>query len=95
MMSAPTDIRPASGPQVELGELIEHQVFGRFAFTLMVFASITMFLEGFEMQLVGYAAPVMIKALQVDMETATKVIQIATGSLNATGNAFSEQFKHS
>jgi hypothetical protein len=36
-----------------------------------------------------------IKALQVDMETATKVIQIATGSLNATGNAFSEQFKHS
>ena len=44
-------------PQIDLGDLIESQRFGRFAAILMAWASITMFIEGFEMQLVGYAAP--------------------------------------
>lgn len=59
---APLDGR---GPQLELDELIEAQPISSFAIMLMVWASITMFVEGFEMQVVGYAAPAMIRALHV------------------------------
>jgi MFS transporter, AAHS family, 4-hydroxybenzoate transporter len=77
-MENSSSAQTSSGAQVELGELIETQKFGRFAVVLMTFASITMFLEGFEMQLVGYAAPVMIKALGVD--------RAAFGSIFGAGN---------
>ncbi len=63
---APVRAEPS---RVDLGEVIEHQAFGRFALVLLVLTSLTMFLEGFEMQLVGYTAPVMIKALHVDKAT--------------------------
>ncbi len=59
--------------RIELGEVIEHQVFGRFALLLLVLTSLTMFLEGFEMQLVGYTAPVMSKALHVDKATFSSI----------------------
>lgn len=55
--------------QIDLGEIIEHQTFGRFAQLLLVVTSLTMFLEGFEMQLVGYTAPVLIRTLHVDKAT--------------------------
>lgn len=51
------------GRQVELGTLIEGQRFSGFAIMLVVWSSIAMFVEGFEMQMIGYAAPAMIKAL--------------------------------
>lgn len=65
-------------PQIELGALIESPSARRFSILVMALASITMFLEGFEMQLVGYAAPVMIKALQVN--------KAAFGSIFGAGN---------
>jgi AAHS family 4-hydroxybenzoate transporter-like MFS transporter len=52
--------------QVGLADLIENQALNRFGIVLMIWASLAMFIEGFEMQLVGYAAPVMIKALHAD-----------------------------
>jgi MFS transporter, AAHS family, 4-hydroxybenzoate transporter len=67
-----------SEPQIELSELIEGQRFGRFAFLLMVWCSVTMFVEGFEMQMVGYAAPAMIKALHVS--------KASFGSIFGAGN---------
>ncbi|MDB5363267.1 MAG: hypothetical protein JWO51_4564 [Rhodospirillales bacterium] len=65
-------------PQIDLGDLIESQRLGRFAMILMAWASMTMFIEGFEMQLVGYAAPAMIKALHVD--------KASFGSIFGAGN---------
>jgi AAHS family 4-hydroxybenzoate transporter-like MFS transporter len=74
----PAEPNRAADSQFELGGVIEHQVFGPFALMLLLLTSLTMFLEGFEMQLVGYTAPVMIKALHVD--------KAAFSSIFAAGN---------
>ncbi len=52
--------------QIDLAALIERRGMSRFSIWVMVWASVSMFIEGFEMQIPGYAAPVMIKALGVD-----------------------------
>jgi AAHS family 4-hydroxybenzoate transporter-like MFS transporter len=50
----------------ELSAIVEGQRLSRFALGVMIWASLTMFVEGFEMQMVGYAAPAMITALHAD-----------------------------
>jgi AAHS family 4-hydroxybenzoate transporter-like MFS transporter len=62
----------------ELSTIIEGQRRGRFAIGLMIWASLTMFVEGFEMQMVGYAAPAMVGALHVD--------KASFGSIFGAGN---------
>ncbi len=47
----------AAGTFVDLKSLIEGRAFGRLSVFVTAWASLTMFVEGFEMQLVGYAAP--------------------------------------
>jgi len=50
----------------DLGALIEGQGFGRFQASLMFWICAFMFIEGYDMQVVGYAAPAIIKAWHSD-----------------------------
>jgi MFS transporter, AAHS family, 4-hydroxybenzoate transporter len=54
------------GPTIDAGRLIEEQKFGWFQATLMFWICAFMFIEGYDMQVVGYAAPVIIKAWHSD-----------------------------
>src|SRR5947207_10169997 len=49
---------------IDVGGLIEGQRFGRFQTSLMFWICAFMFIEGYDMQVVGYAAPAIIKAWQ-------------------------------
>jgi len=51
---------------IDLGTLIEGQGFGRFQASLMFWICAFMFIEGYDMQVVGYAAPAIIKAWHSD-----------------------------
>jgi AAHS family 4-hydroxybenzoate transporter-like MFS transporter len=51
---------------VEIGTLIEGQKFGRFQAGLMFWICAFMFIEGYDMQVLGYAAPAIIKAWHSD-----------------------------
>src|SRR6516164_8739022 len=51
---------------VDVGALIEGQRFGRFQTGLMFWICIFMLIEGYDMQVVGYAAPAIIKAWHSD-----------------------------
>ncbi|MBV9523644.1 MAG: MFS transporter, partial [Alphaproteobacteria bacterium] len=51
---------------VEIGTLIEAQRFGRFQAGLMFWICTFMFIEGYDMQVLGYAAPAIIKAWHSD-----------------------------
>jgi AAHS family 4-hydroxybenzoate transporter-like MFS transporter len=52
--------------QIDVGTLIEEQKFGRFQAGLMFWICAFMFIEGYDMQVVGYAAPAIIKAWHSD-----------------------------
>src|SRR5271170_6645383 len=54
------------GPTIDVGRLIEEQKFGWFQATLMFWICAFMFIEGYDMQVVGYAAPAIIKAWHSD-----------------------------
>lgn len=54
---------------IDVGALIEGQRFGRFQTGLMVWICAFMLIEGYDMQVVGYAAPAIIKAWQTDKAT--------------------------
>jgi AAHS family 4-hydroxybenzoate transporter-like MFS transporter len=56
----------ASAQPTDVGTLIEGQVFGRFQAGLMFWICAFMFIEGYDMQVVGYAAPAIIKAWHSD-----------------------------
>jgi AAHS family 4-hydroxybenzoate transporter-like MFS transporter len=51
---------------IDVGTLIEGQGFGRFQAGLMFWICAFMFIEGYDMQVVGYAAPAIIKAWHSD-----------------------------
>ena len=51
---------------IDVGALIEGQKFGRFQAGLMFWICTFMFIEGYDMQVVGYAAPAIIKAWHSD-----------------------------
>jgi len=51
---------------IDVGALIEGQAFGRFQAGLMFWICAFMFIEGYDMQVVGYAAPAIIKAWHSD-----------------------------
>ena len=51
---------------IDVGALIESQRFGRFQTGLMFWICIFMLIEGYDMQVVGYAAPAIIKAWHSD-----------------------------
>ena len=51
---------------IDVGTLIEGQGFGRFQAGLMFWICAFMFIEGYDMQVVGYAAPAIIKAWHAD-----------------------------
>src|SRR5882724_1698044 len=51
---------------IDVGVLIEGQRFGRFQFGLMFWICTFMLIEGYDMQVVGYAAPAIIKAWHSD-----------------------------
>jgi MFS transporter, AAHS family, 4-hydroxybenzoate transporter len=51
---------------VDIGTLIEGQKFGRFQAGLMFWICAFMFIEGYDMQVLGYAAPAIIKAWHSD-----------------------------
>src|SRR5947209_19263958 len=51
---------------IDVGGLIEGQRFGRFQTSLMFWICAFMFIEGYDMQVVGYAAPAIIKAWHSD-----------------------------
>src|SRR5882724_11745813 len=51
---------------IDVGALIEGQRFGRFQTGLMFWICTFMFIEGYDMQVVGYAAPAIIKAWHSD-----------------------------
>ena len=51
---------------IDVGALIEGQRFGRFQAGLMFWICTFMFIEGYDMQVVGYAAPAIIKAWHSD-----------------------------
>jgi len=51
---------------VDVGALIEGQKFGRFQTGLMFWICVFMLIEGYDMQVVGYAAPAIIKAWHSD-----------------------------
>ncbi|MGA2055214.1 MAG: MFS transporter [Bradyrhizobium sp.] len=51
---------------IDVGDLIEGQRFGRFQAGLMVWICTFMLIEGYDMQVVGYAAPAIIKAWHSD-----------------------------
>ena len=52
----------ANTAPIDVGTLIEGQKFGRFQVGLMFWICTFMFIEGYDMQVVGYAAPAIIKA---------------------------------
>src|ERR1700756_2332898 len=51
---------------IDVGALIEGQKFGRFQAGLMFWICAFMFIEGYDMQVLGYAAPAIIKAWHSD-----------------------------
>src|ERR1700733_10794793 len=51
---------------IDVGDLIEGQRFGRFQAGLMFWICAFMLIEGYDMQVVGYAAPAIIKAWHSD-----------------------------
>jgi AAHS family 4-hydroxybenzoate transporter-like MFS transporter len=51
---------------VDVGRLIEEQTFGRFQIGLLFWICAFMFIDGYDMQVVGYAAPAIIKAWHSD-----------------------------
>lgn len=51
---------------IDVGTLMEGQGFGRFQASLMLWICAFMFIEGYDMQVVGYAAPAIIKAWHSD-----------------------------
>ena len=56
----------ATAAPVDVGMLIEEQKFGRFQAGLMFWICAFMFIEGYDMQVLGYAAPAIIKAWHSD-----------------------------
>jgi AAHS family 4-hydroxybenzoate transporter-like MFS transporter len=56
----------ASAASVDIGTLIEEQRFGRFQAGLLFWICAFMFIEGYDMQVLGYAAPAIIKAWHSD-----------------------------
>src|SRR5438046_2127509 len=56
----------SSAARIDVGSLIEGQGFGRFQAGLMCWICAFMFIEGYDMQVVGYAAPAIIKAWHSD-----------------------------
>jgi AAHS family 4-hydroxybenzoate transporter-like MFS transporter len=59
----------AHAAPIDVGTLIEGQKFGRFQASLMFWICAFMFIEGYDMQVVGYAAPAIIKAWHSDKAT--------------------------
>src|SRR5260221_6552148 len=59
----------AHAAPIDVGTLIEGQKFGRFQASLMFWICTFMFIEGYDMQVVGYAAPAIIKAWHSDKAT--------------------------
>jgi AAHS family 4-hydroxybenzoate transporter-like MFS transporter len=51
---------------IDVGALIEGQKFGRFQTSLMFWICVFMLIEGYDMQVVGYAAPAIIKSWHSD-----------------------------
>jgi len=56
----------ANATPIDVGALIEGQRFGRFQAGLMFWICAFMFIEGYDMQVLGYAAPAIIKAWHSD-----------------------------
>lgn len=56
----------AGAATMDVAGLIEGQKFGRFQAGLMIWICAFMFIEGYDMQVLGYAAPAIIKAWHVD-----------------------------
>ena len=56
----------ASAASVDIGTLFEEQRFGRFQAGLLFWICAFMFIEGYDMQVLGYAAPAIIKAWHSD-----------------------------
>ena len=54
-----------SYPSIRIAEIINGTRFNRFHLNLLVLACLTQFVEGFEMQLIGYTAPAMSESLHV------------------------------
>src|SRR5262245_20751200 len=52
----------ANAGAADVGKLIEEQKFGRFQAWLMFWICAFMFIEGYDMQVIGYAAPAIIEA---------------------------------
>ena len=66
-MTAVSELPTASSENESAGvtPFLDARAFNRLSIIVTAWASLTMFVEGFEMQLVGYAAPAMLGALHV------------------------------
>ncbi|HEX2656376.1 MAG TPA: MFS transporter [Xanthobacteraceae bacterium] len=56
----------ASGKEIDVGDLIENQPLGRFQLSVIGWSWALMFVEGYDMQVLAYAAPAIIKAWHID-----------------------------
>ena len=66
---------------IDVGALIEGQRFGRFQIGLMFWICTFMLIEGYDMQVVGYAAPAIIKAWHSDKAAFGVVFGAGLGDL--------------
>ncbi len=52
--------------QIDISELIEGQKLGLYQISIMVLLAAIMFFDGYDMQVLGYAAPALLKALHIE-----------------------------
>ena len=55
----------AASQAIDVAELIENRKMSRFQLVVIAWACVIMFIEGYDMQVVPFAAPAMIKAWHV------------------------------
>jgi AAHS family 4-hydroxybenzoate transporter-like MFS transporter len=73
---------------VDLSLLIEQQKIGRFQYRVMLLCMAVLFMDGFDTQGIGYIAPALVKALQVDRAALAPVFAIGLVGLMVGGLLF-------